>query len=59
LWGYLVVWRVLAARGMGIPAWYALTVPLGAGMFMAMMFVSARNVLSGRGVTWKGRRYNR
>jgi chlorobactene glucosyltransferase len=59
LWGYLLVWRVLAARGMGIPAWYALTVPLGAGMFMAMMFVSAWNVLSGKGVTWKGRRYNR
>jgi len=59
LWGYLVLWRVLAARGMGIPAWYALTVPLGAGMFMAMMFVSAWNVLSGKGVTWKGRRYNR
>ena len=57
LWGYLLVWRVLASRGMGIPSWYALTVPIGAGVFAAMMLVSAWNVLSGRGVTWKGRLY--
>ncbi len=57
LWGYLLFWRVLASRGMGIPAWYALTTPLGAGVFAAMMLVSAWKVLSGRGVTWKGRTY--
>ena len=57
LWGYLVYWRVRVLRDMRIPAWYALTVPLGAGIFAAMMFASAWKVLSGRGVTWKGRRY--
>lgn len=58
LWAYLILWRVLASRGMGIPAWYALTIPIGAGVFAAMMITSAWNVLSGKGVTWKGRRYS-
>jgi chlorobactene glucosyltransferase len=57
LWGYLIFWRLLVLKGMRIPGWYALTVPLGAGIFAAMMFTSAWKVLSGRGVTWKGRRY--
>jgi chlorobactene glucosyltransferase len=59
LWGTLIFWRVLALRAMRVPAWYALTVPLGAGVFAAMMFASTWKVLSGRGVTWKGRRYQR
>jgi chlorobactene glucosyltransferase len=58
LWGYLIYWRILASRGMGIPGWYALTIPLGAGVFAAMMLTSAWNVLSGKGVTWKGRLYS-
>lgn len=58
LWGYLIFWRILASRGMGIPAWHALTIPLGAGVFAAMMLTSAWNVLLGRGVTWKGRLYS-
>ena len=58
LWGYLLFWRVLASRGMGIPVWYALTTPIGAGVFAAMMVTSAWNVLSGKGVTWKGRTYS-
>ncbi len=58
LWVYLLSWRVLASRGMGISAWYALTTPLGAGLFAAMMLTSAWNVLSGKGVTWKGRTYS-
>jgi chlorobactene glucosyltransferase len=58
LWGYLVFWRIQACRKMDIPAWYALSTPLGAGVFAAMMIVSAWKVLSGRGVTWKGRRYS-
>lgn len=57
LWAYLIFWRVLALRGMGIPTWYALTIPIGAGVFAAMMITSAWNVLSGKGVTWKGRIY--
>jgi hypothetical protein len=35
-----------------------LTTPLGAGLFAAMMLKSAWNVLSGKGVVWKGRRYS-
>ena len=58
LWMYLIYWRILASRGMGIPGWYALTTPLGAGVFAAMMITSAWNVLSGKGVTWKGRTYS-
>jgi chlorobactene glucosyltransferase len=58
LWGCLIFWRILACRAMGISGWYALTTPLGAGVFAAMMFASAWKVLSRRGVTWKGRRYS-
>ena len=58
LWGYLLYWRGRAARGMGMPVWYALTTPLGAGVFAAMMLTSTYRVLSGRGVTWKGRTYS-
>ena len=57
LWVYLIFWRVLASRGMGICGWYAFTTPLGAGIFATMMLASTWKVLSGRGVTWKGRRY--
>lgn len=57
VWGILFYYRIQAARGMGISAWYALTTPLGAAVFAAMMLASAWKVLSGRGVTWRGRRY--
>jgi chlorobactene glucosyltransferase len=59
LWGYLIFWRMLALQGMDIPAWYAFTVPLGAGIFAAMIFTSTWKVLSGQGVTWKGRTYSK
>lgn len=59
LWGYMIFWRGIASRGMDIPIWYALTTPLGAGVFAAMMLTSAWKVLSGVGVTWKGRTYAR
>jgi len=57
LWGYLIFWRARGSVEMGIPAWYALTTPIGAGVFGAMMVTSAWNVLSGKGVRWKGRTY--
>lgn len=57
LWGYLFWKRLQACQAFGIPEWYALTFPLGALIFTAMMFTSAYNVISGRGVSWKGRRY--
>jgi chlorobactene glucosyltransferase len=58
LWMALIYARARASRGFGISAWYAFSLPLGAAVFTAMMFASAFKVISGRGVTWKGRRYN-
>jgi chlorobactene glucosyltransferase len=58
LWSYLLWKRLQANLAFGIPAWYAFTFPLGAFMFTAMMLASAFNVISGRGVLWKGRRYH-
>ncbi len=58
LWGYLLWKRLQACRAFGIPGGYAITFPIGAAIFTAMMVASAYNVISGRGVTWKGRRYH-
>jgi len=58
LWGYLIWKRLQACRAFGISASYAFTFPLGALIFTAMMVASAYNVISGRGVIWKGRRYH-
>jgi chlorobactene glucosyltransferase len=58
VWAAILVARGGTARAMGISAWYAFTTPLGAGIFAAMMLTSAWKVLSGRGVTWKGRLYS-
>ena len=57
VWGFLIYVRIRVARGMNISGWYALTTPLGAGVFAAMMLTSAWKVLSGKGVTWRGRNY--
>jgi hypothetical protein len=57
LWGYLLWKRLQACRMFGISSGYAFTFPLGALIFTAMMVTSAYNVLSGRGVSWKGRQY--
>ncbi len=57
LWAIVIYARARVAIGMGISPWYALTLPLGAGIFAMMMFVSTWKVLSGKGVTWKGRIY--
>jgi chlorobactene glucosyltransferase len=59
LWAYLLTVRAKVARKMGIPGWWAVTTPLGAGVFAAMMLTSAWKVLSGQGVTWKGRVYSK
>jgi chlorobactene glucosyltransferase len=58
VWSYLLVQRTRAARALHISPWYALTLPLGALLFTAMMFASAYKVISGIGVTWKGRTYS-
>jgi chlorobactene glucosyltransferase len=57
LWAYLIYWRVRASLAFKISPLYAITLPLGALIFTAMMFASAFRVLSGQGVTWKGRTY--
>jgi len=57
LWVYLIFKRLQACHAFSIPGGYALTFPLGALIFTLMMFASAYNVISGRGVLWKGRRY--
>jgi chlorobactene glucosyltransferase len=57
VWGVLLSARAAVAGKMNISRWYAFTTPLGAGVFTAMMFTSTWNVLSGRGVTWRGRKY--
>lgn len=57
LWAIVIYARARVSAGMGISPWYALTLPLGAAMFAAMMFTSTWRVLSGKGVTWKGRMY--
>ncbi|MEP0804449.1 MAG: glycosyltransferase [Chloroflexota bacterium] len=57
LWLYLLVVRAQIAEKMNIPRWYALTTPLGAAVFGAMMLTSAWRVVTRKGVTWKGRIY--
>ncbi|MCC6985497.1 MAG: glycosyltransferase [Anaerolineales bacterium] len=54
---YLLFMRVRAAGYFHIPAWYAFTTFLGAGIFSMMILASAWKVLSGQGVTWRGRKY--
>jgi hypothetical protein len=54
---YLIFVRARAAINMEISPWYALTTPLGAGVFGAMMLTSAWKVISGQGVSWRGRSY--
>lgn len=57
LWVFLIYVRARVAEAMDISAWYAFTTPLGAAVFAAMMLTSTWKVLSGKGVTWKGRMY--
>lgn len=59
LWAYLLKVRAGVAQKMKISGWWALSTPLGAGVFAAMMLTSAWKVLSGQGVTWKGRVYSK
>jgi chlorobactene glucosyltransferase len=57
-WGYLIHVRAGVARAMNISSAYAITTAIGAAVFAAMMITSAFRVLSGRGVSWKGRNYS-
>ncbi|MGB9180602.1 MAG: glycosyltransferase [Pyrinomonadaceae bacterium] len=57
-----IVWTIQVAifalinRWSEVPVAYALTVPLGYALFVAILFNSAVRIATGRGVTWKGRR---
>jgi chlorobactene glucosyltransferase len=57
VWAALVYARAEVDHAMHISRWYALTLPLGAAVFAAIMLTSAWKVASGQGVTWRGRRY--
>jgi chlorobactene glucosyltransferase len=57
MWAYIIFVRARVAKKMEISPWYAFTTPLGAAVFAAMMITSAVRVISGKGVTWKGRSY--
>jgi chlorobactene glucosyltransferase len=57
VWVALLYSRTQACRAFEISQTYALTLPLGAFMLTAMMFASTFKVLSGRGVSWRGRTY--
>lgn len=57
LWIFLIYMRARVARALQISPWYAVITPLGAAVFAAMMLTSTWQVLSGKGITWKGRIY--
>lgn len=57
VWGLVLYARALVAQGLKISPWYALSLPLGAGIFAAMMLTSTLRVVTGKGVVWKGRTY--
>ncbi|MBK5189279.1 MAG: glycosyltransferase [Gemmatimonadaceae bacterium] len=50
----LVWWAIIYARPFRLSPLYALTLPLGA---LVVVFIIARATVRGRGVEWKGRRY--
>lgn len=56
-WVYMVFARVRVTHKMEISPWYAFSTPIGSAVFAAMMITSAFRVLTGKGVTWKGRSY--
>jgi chlorobactene glucosyltransferase len=56
---FLLSIRARAALAFHISPAYAFTLPLGALIFTGMMLASTYKVLSGQGVTWKGRRYRK
>ena len=56
-WLVFVSLNALVNRRFGVPARYALTAPLGWLLSCAVLIASAYGVLTGRGLTWKGRRF--
>ena len=56
-WALFVSLHMLVNRRCGVPARYALTAPLGWVLSCAVLVGSAYGVLTGRGLTWKGRKF--
>ncbi len=59
LWAYLLWQRARVSRELELSPWWGLTLPIGALIFTGMMLTSTLRVLSGQGVTWKGRTYGK
>jgi hypothetical protein len=57
LWAYILYQRARVLRELDLAPWWGLTLPIGALIFTGMMLTSTLRVLSGQGVTWKGRTY--
>ncbi|MEO5953924.1 MAG: glycosyltransferase family 2 protein [Chloroflexia bacterium] len=53
----MVILRAFVMKSMGVPVIYALLYPLAVGVGDAMLLFSFYRVVSGKGVTWKGRTY--
>lgn len=55
-WLFQVLVMTIVNRRSGVSKIYALTAPLGLALLYAMLFDSAIRIVTGAGVTWKGRR---
>jgi hypothetical protein len=53
---FYLAWR--NEQEVGVRGWYAWTLPLGALLLNALLCYSAYRIISGRGVSWKGRVYS-
>jgi chlorobactene glucosyltransferase len=52
--GATLIWWLTVYRRIGLPAWYALTYPLGATVLLGIL---AQAIWRGERVEWKGRKY--
>lgn len=55
-WALQITTFGVVNRAWGVPLRYALTVPLGHALFLSILLNSALKIMTGRGVTWKGRK---
>lgn len=56
VWAIQVTTFAVINLSWNVPVAYALTVPLGHALFVAIIFNSALKIVTGSGVTWKGRK---
>lgn len=55
-WALQIATFAVVNKTWGLPLVYALTVPLGQTLFLAILLNSAIKIATGSGVTWKGRK---